>query len=69
MTISYKKLWKVLIDKDLKKKDLAELAGVSLFTLNKLQHGDNVNVETVAKICSALNCSFDEVMEIEIEGK
>ena len=65
MTVSYKKLWKLLIDKEMKKKDLAELADVSLYTLNKLQHGENVNVETVSKICLALDYTFDDVMEIE----
>ena len=65
MTVSYKKLWKILIDKDMKKKDLAKLADVSLYTLNKLQHCENVNVETISKICLALDCSFDDVMEIE----
>lgn len=69
MMVSYKKLWKLLIDYDMKKKELAEKAGVSLYTLNKLQHGENVNVETIEKICEALQCGFDEVMEIENREK
>ena len=62
--ITYKKLWKLLIDKEMKKKDLAKLAGLSTFTMTKLNKGENVNAETLAKICKALDCSFDEIMEI-----
>lgn len=68
MAISYKKLWKLLIDKDIKKKDLVKMAGISGYTLNKLNHGENVNTDTLMKICVALNCSFDDIMEIT-EGK
>ena len=45
MTVSYKKLWKLLIDRDLKKKDLEEMAGVSHYVMNKLTHGDNVTTD------------------------
>ena len=61
MAISYKRLWKLLIDKDIKKKDLVQMAGLSSYTLNK---GENVNAETLMKICVALDCSFDDIMEI-----
>lgn len=64
MAISYKRLWKLLIDKDIKKKDLVQMAGLSSYTLNKLNKGENVNAENFMKICVALNCSFDEIMEI-----
>lgn len=64
MTISYKKLWKLLIDKNMKKGDLAKAADLSSWTINKLNHGDNVNAETLAKICKALDCKFDDIMEI-----
>ena len=64
MAISYKKLWKLLIDKDIKKKDLVEKAGISGYTLNKLNKGETVTSETLMKICVALGCSFDDVMEI-----
>lgn len=62
--ISYKKLWKLLIDRDMNKKDLAQLAGLSTFTMTKLNKGENVNAETLAKICRALDCTFDDIMEI-----
>jgi len=64
MAVSYKRLWKLLIDKDLKKKDLAELANISQYTVNKMNRGDNVTTDTLAKICKALNCTFDEIMEV-----
>lgn len=64
MSISYKKMWKLLIDRDLKKKDLISMAGISGYTLNKLNKGETVTTETLAKICKALNCTFDDVMEM-----
>lgn len=64
MTISYKKLWKLLIDRDLKKKDLITKAGIRGYTLNKLNKGETVTTETLAKICQALGCTFDDIMEI-----
>ena len=51
-------------DKDMKKKDLAELANLSTYTINKLNRGDNVNSDTLAKICCALGCTFDDIMEV-----
>lgn len=64
MSISYKKMWKLLIDRDLKKKDLISMAGISGYTLNKLNNGETVTTETLAKICKALNCTFDDIMEV-----
>lgn len=64
MDVSYKRLWKLLIDKDMKKKDLAEAAHISTYTINKLNRGDNVNTDTLVKICSALNCTFDDILEV-----
>ena len=64
MAVSYKKLWKLLIDKGLKKKDLMEKADISKYTLVRLNRGDNISTETIAKICNALGCGFDDVMEI-----
>lgn len=64
MAVSYKKLWKLLIDRDMKKKELAELANLSTYTINKLNRGDNVNTDTLVKICRALNCTFDDIMEV-----
>ena len=64
MAASYKKLWKLLIDKDLKKKDLQNLAGISNYTVSKLNRGENITTDILGKICKALDCSVDDIMEI-----
>lgn len=64
MATSYKKLWKLLIDRDLKKKDLEEKAGISHYTVHKLNKGENVTTEIVERICLALDCTPDQIMEI-----
>ena len=63
MIACYKKLWKLLIDRDLKKKDLEDMAGVSHYVMNKLTHGENVTVDVLGRICKALDCTIDEIME------
>lgn len=69
MSVSYKKLWKLLIDRDMKKKDLAEKANISSYTLSKLNRGDNVNTDTLVKICKALDCQIEDIVEIISEGE
>lgn len=64
MATSYKKLWKLLIDKDMKKKDLAEMAEVSNYTLGKLTRGENVTTDVLVKICKVLECDIGDIMEI-----
>lgn len=64
MAVSYKRLWKLLIDKDMKKKDLEKAAGVSNYTITKLSKGENVSVNILARICGALNCTMDDIMEV-----
>ena len=64
MSVSYKKLFKLLIDKDRKKKDLKEKSGIGNSTMTKLFNGENVMVEVMAKICSALDCKMDDIIEI-----
>lgn len=64
MEISYKRLWKLLIDQDMKKRELAEKAHLSNYTINKMNRGDNVTTDTLIKICEVLNCTFDDIMEI-----
>ena len=63
MTVSYKKLWKMLIDRDMLKKDLARAAGISNYTITKMSKGENVTVEVLGKICKALNCTVDDIMD------
>lgn len=64
MAISYKKLWKLLIDKDLKKKDLQRISGVSAASITKLAKKENVNTEIIEKVCLALHCDVGDIMEI-----
>ena len=64
MIISYKKLWKLLIDKDMKKQDLREAAQLSSSTVAKLTHGENVSTSVLLKICSALHCDIADIMEV-----
>ena len=64
MAISYKKLWKLLIDKDMKKKDLQVAAGVSSASVTKLAKNENVNTDVLRKVCIALNCDIGDIMEI-----
>lgn len=64
MAVSYKKLWKMLIDKDMKKKDLCAKAGISTASVTKMGKGGHVTTEVLAKICTALNCGLDDIMEI-----
>lgn len=68
MAISYKKLWKLLIDKDMKKKDLQKLSGVSSASITKLGRNENVNTEILQKICIALQCDISDIMEMTIDA-
>lgn len=64
MSVSYKKLWKLLIDKDMKKKDLREAAGISTSSMAKLGKNENVTTDVIVKICKALKCDISDIMEI-----
>jgi DNA-binding Xre family transcriptional regulator len=64
MAVSYKKLWKLLIDKDMKKKDLQAAAGVSWASVTKLSKSETVSMEILMKICNTLQCDIGDVMEI-----
>ena len=64
MQISYKKLWKLLIDRDMMKKDLAERAGISPASIAKLGRNENVNTDILLKICIALECDVADIMEV-----
>lgn len=61
--ISYNKLWKMLIDKEMQKRDLQELAGISSATIAKLGKGENITTDILVKICEALNCDLNDIME------
>ncbi len=64
MTVSYKRLWKMLIDRDMMKKDLCEKAGISSASVTKMGKGGHVTTETLVKICTALNCTIEDIMEV-----
>lgn len=67
MSVSYKKLWKMLIDRDMKKKDLCAKAGISTASVTKMGKGGHVTTEVLAKICAAMNCTLDDIMEIVVD--
>ena len=64
MAVSYKKLWKLLIDKEIKKKDLSAMAGVSPATITKMGKNGHVTTEVLLKICTALDCKIEDIMEV-----
>ena len=67
MTVSYKKLWKLLIDRDMKKKDLCAAAGISSASITKMGRNGHVTNEILAKICNALECQIEDIMEVVLE--
>ena len=68
MKVSYKKLWKLLIDKNLKKKDLRIMTGLSTVSMAKLSKDENVTTDVLVKICNALSCNISDIMEV-VEGE
>ena len=64
MQVSYKKLWKMLIDKDMKKKDLQANARISWASVTKLSKGETVSKEVIMKICKTLNCNIGDIMDL-----
>ena len=64
MHFGYKKLWKLLIDRDLKKCDLINMCGISKSTVAKLNQGQNVNTDILLRICKALECELSDIVEI-----
>ena len=69
MSISYKPLWKLLIDKELTKMEFRKIAGISTPTLAKLGKGEYVSLEVIERICNSLNCKIEDVLEIIPEDK
>jgi DNA-binding Xre family transcriptional regulator len=64
MALSYNKLWKLLLDKEMSKTDMRLKAGISTKTLAKLGKNENVNTDILVKICTALECAMDDIVEI-----
>ena len=69
MNVTYKKLWKLLIDKEMKKQDLQKAASISAVTIAKLGRNENVTTSILAKICTALNCNVGDIMDIVESSK
>ena len=63
MRVSYNKLWKMMIDRELMKKDLTAMAGISTNAMAKMGKEENVSTEVLGKICSALNCRIEDIVE------
>lgn len=68
-TVSYKKLWKLLIDKDMKKKDLREATGISTASMAKLSKNENLTTDVLLRICDALKCDISDIMEVLLDGE
>lgn len=63
MAVSYKKLWHILVDRDMKKKDLEALAGLSHYTMSKMSRDENVTTEVLGKVCAALDCKVEDIID------
>lgn len=63
MATSYKKLWHILVDRNMRKKDLQDLAHLTQYQMNKLARGDDITTDIVGKICKALDVKSDDIME------
>lgn len=68
MEISYKRLWKLLIDRDMKKKDLCAKSGISPASITKMGKGGHVTTDILLRICIALDCRIEDIMEIVPTG-
>ncbi len=66
LRVSYKRLWKLLIDRDMKRKDLRNITGISSASMAKLGKNENVTTAVLVRICDALNCELSDIMELEI---
>ena len=67
MAVSYMKLWHLLLDKNMKKKDLEAAAGISHYVMNKMSRGEDISNEAVRKICKALDCRPDDMMDFNLD--
>ena len=67
--VSYNKLWKMLIDKNLSKTELTRLAGISTNAMAKLGRNEDVRVKTLEKLCTSLDCKLDDIVEVIPEEK
>lgn len=68
-TVSYKKLWKLLIDKDMKRKDLRNATGISTASMAKLSKNENLTTDVLLRICDALKCDISDIMEVSLDNE
>ena len=64
MKVSYKKLWKILIDRDMKKKDLQQKAGISWASVTKMSKGETVSMDVLMKVCRSLDCNIGDIVDV-----
>lgn len=69
MCVSYKKLWKLLIDKDINKADLRRVTGLSPFTIAKMVNGKDVSMFMLKRICEVMKCDVGDILEIRVDGE
>ena len=69
MAISYKKLWHILLDRDMKKKDLQALAGLTHHAMTRMSRDENVTTEVLGKVSNALGCKIDDIIEFSPDKK
>ena len=67
--MNYNKLWKLLIDRNLMKKDLREMAGLSTNAIAKMGKGGDVSKQVLCKICEALDCNLEDIVELDSKEK
>ena len=67
--VSYKKVWKLLIDKDMKRKDLREATGISTASMAKLSKNENLTTDVLLRICDALKCDISDIMEVSLDDE
>lgn len=67
--MNYNKLWKLLIDRDLMKKDLLEMTGISTNAMAKMGKGGDVSTQVLRKICEALDCKFEDIVDLDEKVK
>ncbi len=69
MSMDYRKLWKLLIDRNMMKKDLREMAGISTNAMAKMTKGGDVSTQILCRICKALNCELNDIVDIVRDEK
>ncbi len=69
MALNYNKLWKLLIDRKLRKKDLIQMAGITTNAMAKMGKSGDVSTQVLSKICVALNCRIEDIVEIDDKNR